>query len=244
MAGAPLAYTQVATFSVYLYFGAALLGRQFLDPGTSQNADTFPHIMVPFSTEEPFISHTPDVYIPFFTLIEFISYMGWIKVAETLLNPFGDDDEDFDINYLIDRNLQVSYLIVDLADADMELANDPFLEAGISIPEELPYQNLPSRASSVRSIIRKQSVSLVNIKNAFAAAEAGVGTPRLERKEICRELSRETINNGSPFVGRRLDDLMEVDNEQETIKSLRELKRKEQESKEQEGGVDNASFSL
>lgn len=30
-----------------------------------------------------------------------------VQVAETLLNPFGDDDEDFDINYLIDRNLQV-----------------------------------------------------------------------------------------------------------------------------------------
>ena len=127
----------------------------------------------------------------------------------------------------------------------MELANDPFLEAGISIPEELPYQNLSSRASSVRSIIRKQSVSLVNIKNAFAAAEAGVGTPRLERKEISRELSRETINNGSPFVGRRLDDLMEVDNEQDTIRSLRELKKREQqESKDDEGGTDNASFSL
>lgn len=81
-----------------------------------RNTETFPHISVPFSTEEPFIFHTPDVYIPFFTLIEFISYMGWIKVAETLLNPFGDDDEDFDINYLIDRNLQVSYLIVCLHD--------------------------------------------------------------------------------------------------------------------------------
>ena len=137
---------------------------------------------------------------------------------------------------------------LDLANADMELANDPFLEAGISIPDELPYQNLPSRASSVRSIIRKQSVSLVNIKNAFAAAEAGVGTPRLERKEVgrelSRELSRETINNGSPFVGRRLDDLMEVDNEQETIKSLRDLKHREKKSAEQEGGQENPSFSL
>ena len=47
-------------------------------------------------------------YIPVFTVIEFIAYLGWIKVAETLLNPWGDDDEDFQVNYVIDRNFQVS----------------------------------------------------------------------------------------------------------------------------------------
>ena len=52
--------------------------------------------------------------VPFFTILEFIAYMGWIKVAETLLNPFGDDDEDFEINYLIDRNLQVIIIRVTL----------------------------------------------------------------------------------------------------------------------------------
>lgn len=34
------------------------------------------------------------------------------KVAETLLNPFGEDDDDFDINGLIDSNLQVKFVIL------------------------------------------------------------------------------------------------------------------------------------
>jgi len=29
-------------------------------------------------------------------------------MAETLLNPWGDDEVDFQINFLIDRNFQVS----------------------------------------------------------------------------------------------------------------------------------------
>jgi hypothetical protein len=45
--------------------------------------------------------------LPVFTIIEFIAYLGWIKVAETLLNPWGDDDEDFQVNFVIDRNFQV-----------------------------------------------------------------------------------------------------------------------------------------
>ena len=92
------------------------------------------------ATDSPFDEHTPDFYIPVFTILEFICYSGWIKVAETLLNPFGDDDEDFEINYLIDRNLQVSYIIVDDADTEMEVI-DPFAEAGIEVPPELPYKS-------------------------------------------------------------------------------------------------------
>ena len=44
------------------------------------------------------------------------------------------------LNWTTFLDLQVSYIIVDEADRDIEMENDPFLAAGIDIPEELPYQ--------------------------------------------------------------------------------------------------------
>ena len=81
---------QVVTLAVYTYFLASLLGRQFLDP--SKNYD----------------GHAVDFYFPVFTFLQFLFYMGWLKVAEVLINPFGEDDDDFDMNWLIDRHLQVN----------------------------------------------------------------------------------------------------------------------------------------
>ena len=102
------AYSQVITLTVYTYLFSNLFGHQYLEPKDSMKLDMFSEIGVSISKDKPFDLHTPVVHIPLFTLIEFIAYLGWIKVAETLLNPWGDDDEDFQINYLIDRNFQVS----------------------------------------------------------------------------------------------------------------------------------------
>ena len=56
---------------------------------------------------------TIDYVIPVFTILQFIFYFGWLKVAEALMNPYGEDDDDFDMNWLVDRNLQVGYCIVE-----------------------------------------------------------------------------------------------------------------------------------
>lgn len=48
-----------------------------------------------------------DLILPIFTILQFLFYIGWLKVAESLVNPFGDGDYDFELNWMVDRHLQV-----------------------------------------------------------------------------------------------------------------------------------------
>lgn len=92
----PLVYTQVVTLAVYSYFITSVIGQQWID-NKSVEGSTY--------------TNKVDMYFPIFTTLQFFFYMGWLKVAEQLINPFGEDDDDFEVNWIVDRNLQVSYII-------------------------------------------------------------------------------------------------------------------------------------
>ena len=126
----PLVYTQTVTIATYFYFAAALMGSQWVMPATNEAYEQ--------------IYKTPagdlvklDLIFPVFVLIQFCFFLGWLKVAETLINPFGEDDDDFELNRLIDRHIQVGFLICDPTVQKPDLLKDKFWEE--IIPSEIPY---------------------------------------------------------------------------------------------------------
>lgn len=134
----PLVYTQVVTLAVYSYVFATLIGHQSLDPGKKEK--------------------DMETFFPIFPFLQFLFYMGWLKVAETLLNPVGEDDDDFEVNYIVDRNLQIGYLIVDtLYDEAPSLEKDIHWDLDIaSVPHTVASAGLKTKAL-------KGSTSNVNV---------------------------------------------------------------------------------
>lgn len=117
----PLVYTQVVTLSVYIYFAAALIGKQFVTPVAGAN-----------------IIDNIDIYFPVVTVLQFCFYIGWLKVAEVLIGPFGEDDDDIELNWLIDRHIKAAYMIVDeMHEEHPELLKDQYWDE--VVPRDLPY---------------------------------------------------------------------------------------------------------
>jgi len=126
----PLVYTQVVTLAVYSYFAAALIGAQWISPQSNEAyKDAYG---LPLGSAGAKL----DLFYPFFLTIQFAFFFGWLKVAETLINPFGEDDDDFELNRLIDRHIQVGYLIVE-HDECPQLLQDKYWDE--CIPKEIPY---------------------------------------------------------------------------------------------------------
>ena len=130
----PIIYTQLVTIAVYSYFATSLFGRQTL-----------------YISEGQTILENKDIggifnIIPLYLMLEFLFYVGWLKVAEVLINPYGEDDDDFETNYLIDRNVQICYLYLDgVGQKSPNVGKD--LLSNVGMPKELPYTiaSLPFR---------------------------------------------------------------------------------------------------
>ena len=97
------------------------------------------------------------MYVPLFTIIQvlffsqmeqnlhvfpqFFFYMGWLKVAETMVVPWGEDDDDWDVQWFIDRHLQTSYLIADeMQGSSPTMGKDKYWDETGAI--EIPYTEL------------------------------------------------------------------------------------------------------
>lgn len=138
----PLVYTQVVTLAVYSFFIASAISSQWYENKTVDND----------------YANMVDLYFPIFATLQFFFYMGWLKVAESLINPFGEDDDDFEINWMIDRNLQVSYMIVDeMHHEHPELIRDQYWDE--VFPAELPYT-----VASQREGPPEPSTATINVK--------------------------------------------------------------------------------
>ncbi|KAL3312477.1 hypothetical protein Ciccas_008928 [Cichlidogyrus casuarinus] len=122
----PLVYHQVVSIAVYAYLFISIFSSQFISKSAvkmygndTHNSLHLDHICDDLnctSLDYNFkrnVASAVDIYFPVFTILELVFYLGWFKVAESLFNPFGLDDDDFDIINLMGRNLATGNLFVD-----------------------------------------------------------------------------------------------------------------------------------
>jgi len=112
----PLVYTQVVHLAVYIHFAVDLIGDQWI-------------VWRKQGDEEI------DLYYPIFLTFKFLFFFGWMNVAETLYNPYGCDDEDFELIDLINRHIKVATKIVDEGDDFPEIRDDDFWKPSMEVEQ-------------------------------------------------------------------------------------------------------------
>lgn len=131
----PLVYTQVVTIATYFYFLTMVFSQQVLDH-----------------------NETKTFVFPFVMVMLFIFYMGWLKTAESMLNPFGEDDDDFDLSAILDRNITTAYLIVDdMHNEHPEIVKDQYWDGyPLQMPMNSQSQNPKYNEKDFIDFVSKQ----------------------------------------------------------------------------------------
>ena len=178
----PLIYTQVVTIGVYFYLALSVIARQHLDLPKDHHKYYF---------------YKSDFVFPYFALLELIFYMGWLRAAEVMINPFGEDDEDFEMNTLIDRNIRVSYHIVDTLPLKQPvLVKDAFWNKDPA----LPYTNA---AREVHEESKEMTTDSITLNSSDAEFTRDVDSADVKEKhEHCGRLRRWYNRRISRFAER------------------------------------------
>ncbi|EGT48533.1 hypothetical protein CAEBREN_21490 [Caenorhabditis brenneri] len=125
----PLVYTQVVAIATYGYFFICLIGRQ---PKLDQRS----------------MEKEITILFPIFTTFQMLFYLGWLKVGQYLMNPFGEDDDDFELNYVLDRNTAIAHMMAsELADQLPSIGAPmvpavPHTRASFKIQDVIPKSHL------------------------------------------------------------------------------------------------------
>ena len=123
----------------YTLIGCLVIGSQYIQPLSEDCCEVIVRAkwnnqsysrsncsLINFGNNEEISHETDENYEPYpypsrfhhnagviFHLVQSICYLGWVTVAKIMLNPFGEDPENFDTGYMVNRNLKTSLQIVD-----------------------------------------------------------------------------------------------------------------------------------
>lgn len=81
----PVALSQTMAFAVYAYFFAMLFGAQYIQFDEDGNESLYWNVL-------------PQYFCPFFTILQFILYVGMFKVTTMLYNPYDAAGAQFDLH--------------------------------------------------------------------------------------------------------------------------------------------------
>jgi len=184
----PLVYTQVVHLAVYFYFAVSLVGRQWVQVTKQERKEGFEGV---FFSDDPY---ELDLYFPIFLTFEFLFYVGWLKVASALYNPFGDDDDDFAVMDLMNRHIKVCVKIVDDDKDDIpEVMDDEFWKPPPGAP--LNWQpSMEQKLETVQMVKKPGYESNASVIKWSELSKAAVDQQHAEEEAICIEPGQVCIS--------------------------------------------------